>query len=163
MGRHIWPDPCLEPEMLARCRVCRAGQRCPAPVTLPWRKHSGVNAAFCTLFNGSGKTLHEVLAVADTISPPMAGQRVDQSLPRHGSVRPSLQQSEHLATCRSETGLRHAARRHLSILLILAIFSSTSLAALILANSLFRSGILATSSFSAWICSSPTYALIPLS
>ena len=33
--------------------------------------HSGVNAAFCTLFNGSGKALHKVLAVADSISLPM--------------------------------------------------------------------------------------------
>ena len=39
--------------MLARCHVCRVGQRCPASVTLPWCGHSGVNAAFCTLFNGS--------------------------------------------------------------------------------------------------------------
>ena len=41
--------------MHARCHVCRVGQRCPASVTLPWCGHSGVNAAFCTLFNGSGK------------------------------------------------------------------------------------------------------------
>ena len=149
--------------MNTRCHVCRVGQRCPASVTLPWCGHSGVSATFCTLFNGSGKTLHEVLAIAGAISPPIAGPRVDQSLSRRGFVRPSLQQSEHLTTCRSETGLRHTARRHLSILLILAIFSSTSLAALILANSSFRSGILATSSFSVWICSSPSYALIPLS
>ena len=54
-GRCIWPDPCLEPEMLARCHVCRVGQRCPASVTLPWCGHSGVNAIFCTLFNGSVK------------------------------------------------------------------------------------------------------------
>ena len=39
---------------------------------------------FSTLLNGSGKTLHEVLAVADTISPPMAGQRVDHGQ-RHGA------------------------------------------------------------------------------
>ena len=39
--------------MHARCHVCRVGQRCPASVTLPWCGHSGVNAAFCTLFNGS--------------------------------------------------------------------------------------------------------------
>ena len=52
VGCHVRPDPCLEPEMLARCHVCRVGQRCTAPVTLPWCGHSGVNAAFCTLFNG---------------------------------------------------------------------------------------------------------------
>ena len=34
-GRHVWPDPCLESEMLARCHVCRVGQRCPVSVTLP--------------------------------------------------------------------------------------------------------------------------------
>ena len=39
--------------MHARCHVCRVGQRCPASVTLSWCGHSGVNAAFCTLFNGS--------------------------------------------------------------------------------------------------------------
>ena len=39
--------------MLVRCHVCRAGHRCPASVTLPWCEHSGMNAAFCTLFNGS--------------------------------------------------------------------------------------------------------------
>ena len=52
-GRHVRPDPCLEPEMHARCHVCRVGQRCPASVTLSWCGHSGANAAFCTLFNGS--------------------------------------------------------------------------------------------------------------
>ena len=50
------PDPCLEPEMLAKCHVCRVGQRCPTSVTLPWCWHSGVNAIFCTLFNGSAGT-----------------------------------------------------------------------------------------------------------
>ena len=54
-GRYVWPDPCLEPEMLARCRVRRARHGRPAPVAPPWCEHSGVNAAFCTLFNGSGK------------------------------------------------------------------------------------------------------------
>ena len=43
---------------------------------------SGVNATFCTLLNGSGKVLPEVLAVADAISPPMAGLRVN-----HGQQR----------------------------------------------------------------------------
>ena len=40
---------------------------------------------------GSGKTLCEVLTVADTIPPSMAGSRVDYNLFRRGSVRPSLQ------------------------------------------------------------------------
>ena len=79
----MWPDPCLEPEMHVRCHVCRVGQRCPASVTLSWCGHSDVNAAFCTLFNGSGKVLPEVLAVADAISPPMTDPRVDHGQ-RHG-------------------------------------------------------------------------------
>ena len=49
----IWPDPCLEPESRVRCRGGRARHGCPASVTLTWCRHSGVNAAFCTLFNGS--------------------------------------------------------------------------------------------------------------
>ena len=81
-GRCVWPDLCLEPGMHARCHVCRVGQRCPASVTLPWCGNSGVNAAFCTLFNGSGKALPEVLAVVDAISPPMVSLRVD-----HGQRR----------------------------------------------------------------------------
>ena len=60
-------------------------------MTLTWCGHSGANAAFCTLFNGSGKVLPEVLAVADAISPPMAGPGVDGNLSQHGSVRMSLQ------------------------------------------------------------------------
>ena len=52
-GRHVRPDPCLEPEMHVRCHVCLVGQRRPASVTLSWCGHSSVNAAFCTLFNGS--------------------------------------------------------------------------------------------------------------
>ena len=43
----------LDPEINTVCRVSRAGQRCPAPVTLSLCGYSGVNAAFCTLFNGS--------------------------------------------------------------------------------------------------------------
>ena len=39
--------------MNTRCHVCRVGQRCPASVTLSWCRHSGANAAFCTLFNES--------------------------------------------------------------------------------------------------------------
>ena len=77
--------------MLVKCHACRVGQRCPASVTLPWCEHSGVNAAFCTLLNGSGKALLEVLAVADAISPPMAGPRVNANLSRHSSVRLPLQ------------------------------------------------------------------------
>ena len=38
---------------------------------------------FVCRFNESGKTLHEVLAVADVISPPIAGPRVDHGQ-RHG-------------------------------------------------------------------------------
>ena len=40
---------------------------------------------------GAGKTLCEILTVADAMSLPIAGPRVDQDLPRRGSVRPSLQ------------------------------------------------------------------------
>ena len=39
--------------MNTRCHVCRVEQRCSASVTLLWCGHSGVNAAFCTLLNGS--------------------------------------------------------------------------------------------------------------
>ena len=52
-SRRMWLDPCLEPEMHVRCRVRRVWHDRPAPVTLSWCGHSGVNAAFCTLFNGS--------------------------------------------------------------------------------------------------------------
>ena len=38
-----------------------------------------------------GKTLCEILTVADAMLLPMAGSRVDGNLFRHGSVRPSLQ------------------------------------------------------------------------
>ena len=41
--------------------------------------------------SGSGKALSEVLAVADNISLPMAGPRVNHKLSRHGPVRPPLQ------------------------------------------------------------------------
>ena len=76
-GRHMWPDPCLEPEMHARCCVRQVWHGRPTSVMVPRCGHSGVNAAFCTLLNGSGKALREVLAIADAISPPMAGPRVD--------------------------------------------------------------------------------------
>ena len=82
----MWPDLCLEPEMHARCRVGRAKHNRPASVTLMWCGYSGVNAAFCTLFNGSGKALLEVLTVADAISPPMASPRVNADLSQHSST-----------------------------------------------------------------------------
>ena len=44
-GRRVWPDPYLEPEMHARCRVCRVWHGRPASAMLPWRGHSGANAA----------------------------------------------------------------------------------------------------------------------
>ena len=40
---------------------------------------------------GSGKTLYDILTVADAIPLPMAGPRVDQNLFQHGSVRSFLQ------------------------------------------------------------------------
>ena len=46
---------------------------------------------FVCYFNGSGKALHEALTVADAISLPIAGPRVDGNLSRHGSVRLSTQ------------------------------------------------------------------------
>ena len=49
---------------------------------------------FVCYFNGSGKTLHEVLTVADAISLPIAGPRVNGSLSRHGSVRLSPQRKD---------------------------------------------------------------------
>ena len=58
-----------------------------AAVVRSFRRECGI---LYTL-NGSGKTLHEVLAVADAISPSMAGPRADQNLSRHGSVRQSFQ------------------------------------------------------------------------
>ena len=49
----MWLNLCLEPEINTMCRVGRARHDRPASVTLPWCGHSGMNAAFCTLFNGS--------------------------------------------------------------------------------------------------------------
>ena len=88
--------------MHARCHVCRVGQRCLAPVALPRYGHSGVNAAFCTLFNGSSKTLPEVLAVADAISPSIADPRVDHGQ-RHGvrTVKISHKVLPPLGSCRT--------------------------------------------------------------
>ena len=42
-------------------------------------------------YNDTSKTLCEILTAADGMPLPIAGSRVDDSLPRHGSVRPSLQ------------------------------------------------------------------------
>ena len=44
------------------------------------------------LTTGSGKTLHEILTVVDTMPLLMEDSRVDGNLSRHGSVRLSVQQ-----------------------------------------------------------------------
>ena len=49
----MWPNLCLEPEINTMCRVWQAKHNRPALVTLPRCRHSGMNAAFRTLFNGS--------------------------------------------------------------------------------------------------------------
>ena len=48
----MWLNLCLEPEINTICRVGQARHDRPAPVAPPWCGHFGVNAAFCTLFNG---------------------------------------------------------------------------------------------------------------
>ena len=49
----MWPNLCLEREINTMCSVGRVRHSRPASVTLPWCGHSGMSAAFCTLFNGS--------------------------------------------------------------------------------------------------------------
>ena len=91
MTECAWQNPCLEPESRTGCRSGRARHGRPASVVPPWRGHSGVNAAFCTLLNGSGEALYEILTIADAIPLPVAGPRADGNLFWHGSVRPPLQ------------------------------------------------------------------------
>ena len=53
------------------------------------------------VFFFGGKTLYEVLTVADAIPLPMAGPRVDDDLSQRGSVRPFLQRDGNRTWSRS--------------------------------------------------------------
>ena len=71
---------------------------------------SGWRHAMMAVFLYAGKTLCEVLTVADAMLLPMAGSRADGSLFRHGSVRPSLQRGGNRTWNRLPRHDCHAAR-----------------------------------------------------
>ena len=66
--------------MLARCHVCRVGQRCPASVALPWCRHSSVNAAFVHCLTGLMESTWHTRLVLGILSPPVNITCIVQSM-----------------------------------------------------------------------------------
>ena len=64
----------------------------PTPHSVKWWRLN-LLLAHLGLLKVGGKTLCEILTVANAMPLPMAGSRVDDNLPRHGSARLSPQRS----------------------------------------------------------------------